>query len=373
MKTQRIVLISLAIISIILSCGKDDGGNNISFTDLFTNTSENIIQPQYAKYNSHVGQLSLATEVFINDVNLTNLTALQSVFEENYKMWQHTSLFEFGPAVDADILLKPSINSYPTKVNIIESNINSGSYNLDGANNIYASGLPAFEYLIYGTTKNNSDVLDKFTTGTSSSNRKKYLQDLIAKMYEKTNLVVERWDTYHTKYISNNGTGNSSSITLLFNAYLKDYEETKRNKFALPAGYATEYSIPVAKDAEKLEGLYSDLSIDLIKESINAHHSFFKGIGLDGIDGIGFEDKLIELKAKSTVVDGALDEVSNIQYNEIKDELSLHNSSLYTDIVNDKPSLSVLSLKLQKLVPMIKIDMKTYFGVPITSQDTDGD
>ncbi|MGB1294020.1 MAG: imelysin family protein [Flavobacteriales bacterium] len=373
MKTQKIIITSLVIISLILSCGTDDGGSKTNFSDLFMNTSENIIQPQYNAFNDQISSLKQATETFTSTVNIANLSALQSKFEETYKMWQHTSLYEFGPAVDADILLKTSINSYPTNSTLIEDNISSGTYNLDGANNIFAAGLPALEYLIYGIDKNNNTIVSQFSTETNFQNRKQYALDLVNKMAEKTALVSQKWVAYHNSYIENTGTGNSSSLTLLFNAYLKDYEETKRNKFALPAGYATEYSIPIAKDENKVEGLYSGISFELITESIKAHKAFFKGIGYNGVDGIGFEDKLIELKAVSTVVDGDLSPAVSDQIEEILTSLPTFSNTLKEEIVNNNSSLATLNTKLQKLVPMIKIDMKSYFGVPVTSQDTDGD
>lgn len=374
MKTQKIIILSLVALSIIFSCGKDDGGDNISFSDLFENTSENIIQPQYNKYKTHCQTLKSATEAFTNDVTMVNLEHLQDVFVENYKLWQHTSLYEFGPAVDADILLNTSINSYPTNTTLIDGNISSGNYNLDAANNIYAIGLPAFEYLIFGSDKNNNVILDAFSTDSDAANRKAYLAELADHILGKITLASERWSTYHDQYISNKGTGNGSSLTLLFNAYLKDYEETKRNKFALPAGFATEFSIPIAKDPNKVEGRYSDISFMLIEESILAHKAFFQGIGLNGVDGVGFFDKLKEYKATSTIIDGDLADVSLEQMDVILSDLNNYSgNSLYTEIQNSNPSLENTSLELQKLVPLIKVDMKSYFGVPITSQDTDGD
>lgn len=373
MKTQKIIILSLVALSIIFSCGKDDSGDNVSFTDLFTNTSENIIQPQYSSYKTQCQSLKTATELFVNDVTLSNLENLQASFVENYKLWQHTSLYQFGPAADADILLNTNINSYPTNTTLIDGNITSGNYNLDAANNIYAIGLPAFEYLIYGIDKNNNTVLDAFSTGSNASNRKVYLTELADHILSKITLASERWPAYHTQYISNKGTGNGSSLTILFNAYLNDYEETKRNKFALPAGYATEFSIAIAKDPTKVEGRYSDISFALIQESIKAHKAFFQGIGLDGTDGIGFFDKLKEYKATSTIIEGDLADVSLAQMDIVLSNLDNYSTPLAQEIINSNPNLETTNTELQKLVPLIKVDMKSYFGVPITSQDTDGD
>jgi len=333
MKTQKILILTLVALSIIFSCGKDDSGTELNFSDLFINTSENIIQPQYQAYKTQSQSLMNATTAFINNATLENLEDLQTLFIDNYKLWQHTSIYEFGPA----------------------------------------AGLPAIEYLIYGIDKNNNSVLTSFSTDTDAGNRKVYLTKLVEQIVAKITLASERWVTYHQQFITNKGTGNSSSLTLLFNAYLKDYEETKRNKFALPAGYATEFSIPIAKNPNKLEGKYADISFTLIEESIKAHKAFFQGIGLDGTDGIGFFDKLKEYKATSTIIEGDLADVSLNQMDIILSNLDTYSGSLYTEIQNSNPSLEVTSLELQKLVPLIKIDMKAYFGVPITSQDTDGD
>ena len=80
----------------------------------------------------------------------------------------------------------------------------------------------------------------------------------------------------------------------------------KRNKFALPSGFATQYGIPISADNSAVEGHYSNMSFELMDANLAALEKVYMGIGYDGVDGVGIYEKLKEYNAQSTVVDGDL-------------------------------------------------------------------
>ena len=55
-------------------------------------------------------------------------------------------------------------------------------------------------------------------------------------MQSKLDYVINGWDTYRNVFVESEGNDQSSSLSLLFNHFLFDYEQLKRNKFALPSG-----------------------------------------------------------------------------------------------------------------------------------------
>ena len=77
----------------------------------------------------------------------------------------------------------------------------------------------------------------------------------------KLDYVINGWDTYRNVFVESEGNDQSSSLSLLFNHFLFDYEQLKRNKFALPAG-STSYGIRFL-DPSKVEGFYLKVIFNL--------------------------------------------------------------------------------------------------------------
>ncbi len=71
-------------------------------------------------------------------------------------------------------------------------NINwiAGNYDLDNANNFSSQGFPALDYLLYGIGLSDSEIIEKFNSG---SGYKTYLKDIILKMVNNTNEVIDSW------------------------------------------------------------------------------------------------------------------------------------------------------------------------------------
>jgi predicted lipoprotein len=353
---------------LVWSCGDDE--EKVIYKDLFTNVSSNMIQPRLGQYLENCQTLDQKTKAFTQNPSTTSLEDLRTAFKENYKQWQWVSLYNFGPAKEASVLLNAAVNSFPTLPAKIEQNISTGSYNLESASNIYASGLPALDYLLFAPQKTNLEIITAF----SDVKRKKYLEDISSRLVNKVKETESKWTSYHNTFINDEGTGLSSSLTLLFNAILEDYEYTKRNRFALPAGFATEFSIPISKDAKKVEAPYSNLSYVLIMENIKAHQEFYMGYTFDGNDGVGFYDKLKDVQFKSTVVEGDLAKAIADQFTIIlEDQKKYEGKNFATDITNDLNTLSPSYSKLQKMVPLLKGDLRSFLSVPISGSDADGD
>ena len=165
----------------------------------------------------------------------------------------------------------------------------------------------------------------------------------------------------------------NSSLSLLFNQYLFDYEKIKRDKFALPAGFATQFGIPVNANISVVEAPYSKSSFDLMLTNIASLESIYLGIGEDGIDRVGLFEKLKEYNAQSTVVDGDLAEAIKEQFSICKSEITSLENDLAFEISTNVDGLQNASSELQKMVPMLKNDMRSYLSVTVTLADSDGD
>ena len=350
----------------LASCGPDEPGGKVEYSDLFENVADNMIVPRYAQFQSDLAALEVGLNAF-DATDVQTLISLQEQFKATYLSWQSVSVFEFGPAAEYSALLRVNCNSFPANVSKIEENIEAGAYNLDFPSNYQAKGLPAFDYILFHAGQN--ELLDEL----SNASRITYMQDCLADMQGRVDEVVNAWDTYRDTFVGSEDNDQNSSLSLLFNQYLYDYEKLKRDKLALPAGFATQYGIPLDADASGVEGRFSKMSFQLIDANLAALESIYLGIGRDGVDGVGVFEKLKEYNAQSTVVDGDLAIAIQEQFAVCREAIDQYTNDLPFEIANNISQVQETSNALQKMVPMIKNDMRSYLSVTVTLTDADGD
>jgi len=336
------------------------------YSDLFQNVSDNIIVPRYSNFYLSLSDLILELNNF-DPAELSSLEMLQEKFINAYLSWQTVSAFEFGPAGETSALLRSNINTFPTNSSKIESNIQNNDYNLDAASNFSAKGFPALDYILFHTSQ--SELLIELM----DESRVTYMKNCLTDMQSKLDYVINGWDTYRNVFVGSEGNDQSSSLSLLFNNFLFDYEQLKRNKFALPSGFATSFGIPISSDPSKVEGFYCGKSFELIYANLIALESIYLGVGESGIDGVGIYEMLKEYNAVSTVVEGDLSEAIANQFVICKELVNQFSNDLPYEIVNNISQVQETSNELQKMVPMIKNDMRSYFSVTVTLGDSDGD
>ena len=227
--------------------------------------------------------------------------------------------------------------------------------------------MPAIDYLLFHTST--PDLLQEL----SNLKRIQYIDDCLIDMQTRVSAVLSAWDDYRDVFVQSQGNDVSSSLSILFNQYLFDYERLKRDKFALPAGFATQYGIPILSDTSVVEARYSKMSIALLQANIISLERIYMGVNEQGIDGVGFYEKLLEYNAQSTVVDGDLALAIQEQFSICKNALTNHVTDLPNEIINNISQVEFTSNELQKMVPMLKNDMRSYLSVSVTEGDPDGD
>jgi len=364
-KFTPIVFIAFALLS-LGSCCTGDLDDKVEYSDFFENVANNIIVPRYAEFQSDLGALETSLNAFdVSDVS--SLSLIQSQFKEAYLSWQSVSIFEFGPAAEYSALLRVNCNTFPANITRVEDNIETEEYNLLFPSNYAAKGLPALDYLLFHS--NQSDLLIEL----SDSSRMFYIHDCVADMQDRVDEVVNAWDTYRTTFIGSEGNNQNSSLSLFFNQFLYDYEKLKRDKFALPAGFATQFGIPLDADTSVVEGRFSKMSFQLIQANLESLENIYLGMGEDGTDGVGIFEKLKEYNAQSTVVDGDLAVAIQEQFTNCQEAISHYANDLPIEIIHNISEVQETSNQFQKMVPMLKNDMRSYLSVTVTLTDADGD
>ena len=278
-------------------------------------------------------------------------------------------MFEFGP--DQATALRMYMNIYPVSVNKINSNITTGTYNLDQFGNTDAQGFPALDYLLNGLAGNNTAILAFYTSDGQAANRKQYLQAIVNKMNEKIAAVRDAWTgDYRNTFVAATGTDVSSSLSLMTNAFVLHYERYLRGgKIGLPVGAMTGTAAP-----QLTEAYYSpELSKDLALEGLEAINGIYEGKNFDGTaNGSGFKDYLGAIGTKDEN-DKPMADLITEELAQATTALSGLTTTIKDGVVNDRPTVLSIYQEIQQVVPLFKVDMVSAFGISITYVDNDGD
>lgn len=361
-------MIAISAFILIQSCSKsnntpDNGGSGNGFDRkaMLSNMSTNIIMPAYTTYQANVVSLDAAVTAFNTTPNAANLTALQAAFVVAYKQWQSTSIYDFGPAADAN--LRVNTNTYPTSVEQITANITSGTYNPVLLANLAAKGFPALDYLLFGTGTDNAAILTQYTTDAKAANRKTYLAALTTEMKTNATTVLNAWNgTYKNTFLAATGTDAGSSTGQLVNQLIYDYETIKNYEIGVPAGSQSMGTI----FPNKVQAYYSKISLQLTSLHLTAIQNLYLGAS-----GSGLDDYLAYSSAKYN--GGSLNDAIKAQFTISFTKLSTLSDPLSVNITNNQTAVMSAFTELQKLTVMLKTDMTSSLGIAITFGDNDGD
>ena len=365
------VLSVLLCVVIAVSCSKSGGGGSnppgggggTAKDTILVNLGTNIILPAYQQLSTGVTALDGAVIAFNAAPTLTTLATAQDVFKTAYKNWAACSQFEFGPAADA-FLTTHFTNAFPTDTLTIKSNVNGATYSIDGLGNFAAQGFPALDYLLFAY--GNDASLARFTSDAHAAGAKLYLAALTASLKSKTTAVVNAWtSTYLTKFSNATGVDAGSSLSLLLNAYVMDFDVTLQNyKIGIPIGTYGPTTLP--KAPAKVEAYYSGLSDQLLIAQVQA----FQKIYLGGSGG-GVDDKVAATSVQKNGV--SLNEAIKNQLAAVLAKMQALPEPLSTGVQNNSTLITDAYTEVRKLTVLLKVDMSSALGVKISFQDDDGD
>ncbi len=367
---NNILQISLSIlffivISITPACNSDntDEPSVIDFdiAELLQDVGNQVIVPNYQAFASQSSALKNVASDFVNNPDESSLDNLKAQFQNTYTAYQHISMFEFGPATDNGYSLQERLNTFPANIEQIETQITAATTDIDSQFKSTV-GLPALEYVIYGTEE---QQLALFTTDAQAQNRLNYLAALINDIDNKAQQIYQAWatDGYLATFTNSMGNADGSSLSNLVNQFNYDFETLKNFKFKIPLGKFDGGVI----QPHKLEGYYSGTSAQLAYEQAQALLNVF-----EGGTGTGFDDYLAELNYRPEG-EIALETDIEQQLSDIISALRQLPDPLSETLVTDKARVDQIHDQMQLLVPLIKREMTSAFGVKISYQDNDGD
>lgn len=374
---KKTILKSLIIASVIFgyySCSSGDDSSetlgeetvitNFERSELLANWSDNIIIPALETLSGSLSDLTTTFNLFNTNRDEVNLTALRGAWRASYFVWQRASMFEIGPAENIDFRL--NMNIFPADVLQINTNVNSLSTDLSLPSNRDAKGFPAIDYLINGIADSDAEIVARFNDATEGDALINYLESLVLDMESLTNQVLQEWqNSFRDEFVANDGATAVASVDLFVNDYIFYFERFLRaGKIGIPAGVFSNTTLP-----QNLEAFYDEtLSNDLFLEGLDAVQSFFNGNSFNtSTSGIGLDDYLNALNRDD------LTSLINDQFDLSRTMVTNLNS--FQQELENNPPVSLLQAydEVQRLVPLLKVDMLSVLNINVDFQDADGD
>lgn len=365
-----LALLLATISTVWIGCG-DDIPQNSEDNDQFDRSQmlqhwvDGFIIPGYRSYLETLDSLDSKAINFASNPNASRLNDLRNAYRFSYNVWQEVSMFEVGKA--EELGLRNQTNIYPTNTQLIADNINAGSYNLELPSNNEVQGFPAVEYLIYGMAETDEGTVDLYV---NSTNQKKYLLDLTARLKTLTSEVYTDWTTgYREIFIEDSGSSASSSVNRMVNDYLFYYERFLRGgKIAIPAGV---FEIPIANKVEALYTPAPTINKSLFLNSLTHFRDFFEGNSKYIGSGPSLFSYLeyIEDLTDGADINGSMDVAFD---NVFAVALDLDND-LKKQVIEDNTKMLITYEALQIITVLMKVDMLSALNISVDYVDADGD
>jgi predicted lipoprotein len=365
--SKRVYLswVAVAVVStftFLVSCNGEEEIDQAGFdrSAMLSAYATDLIIPNFQDLQASVNEFNAAVSNFNESQTVSNLEALQSSWAAAVRDFQHCSAFGFGPG---SLPLGPFatvIGVFPVDETQVEANIQNPDFNLAASFDRDVRGFYAIEYLIFRENLTNEEVVGTFDAG-----RIDYLLTITAEVKTTVDAIVAAWEgPYLEEFTTNDGTSAGSPVSLMYNEFVKDYENLKNFKVELPAGLTAGQSSP---NPRLVEAYYSGISTELIREHFESSKNIWYGRSRAGEDFTGFEEYLA-----STVGGPALIETTKAKIAEIDAAIAAIPAGELSDHVG---STEVQSLRdqLQSNTANFKSSMSSLLGISITFNSGDGD
>lgn len=374
---KRAIIFSICLLTAFACSSKNEGNGEVkekclmdfNRREMLMHWADEIIVPNYKKYEKNVDQLYLKIEQFLQSPTQESLQQARQSLLSAYTLWQTVAFYNVGPADTKNMIVYT--NTYPANVQIIKENIEQERFSdLHLPSRASQQGFPAIDYLLNGIAQDDAAILAIYQGEKGEKNRK-YLLKITQRLKKITNEVVDSWGEYRNVFVNNDGSSATASVDLMANAFLLYYEAYLRNpKVRFPSGATTGVVSP-----ERVESLYTpSLSLPLLINSLTAMQNFFNGKATDvSKEGLSFKTYL----DKSREITKGQDIAKKINEgftNAITKAQALEKEGTLKQIIEreNKKIVELHDIIQANVIPM-KVDMLQAMCIAVHYADGDGD
>lgn len=315
---------------------------------LFENMADNVILPAFEDFQIKILNLRQRATLFAQTPNATNLRAMREDLKKAWLSWQAVAVFQFGYPETVD--LRASLNSFPTNTDLIIQNIEAGTYDLTSQESQTAKGFPALDYLLYGLSNSDAAIVNIL----SQENYYVYVLNLISDIQTRMEIVLEEWidKEYRSTFIKNLGTNPGTSLDLIVQSMLRQFDVVKENKIGIPAGL----SLMENGQANQVEAYYSGFSLELATAAVQALENTYLGK-----TSLGLDDYLIHKKIEKEEV--LLNTLIEEQFEKTINALQAVNGPLSVAMEQRREQVEQVYLELEQLGMLLKNDLAGHLCV----------
>lgn len=361
---------SLLLIVTFCLVACSDSSDSATTTDSFDRAAmleswaDNQIIPGFKATAAAARELDNAVKNLASEPTIEALEACHRHLRRTILAWQRSSMYQIGKAETLD--LQRMINTYPTNAAKINEVLAGEAYNLNLISSVDQQGLQALDYLLHGVASDIGTTIEVY----QDSRARDYLMAVSGRITQHLDEVVEDWDNgYRAAFVSASSAGATGSVDLLVNDYIEYYERRLRaGKLGIPAGVFSDQPLP-----DHVESVYQPTEAkELLLEALAATKDFFNGISqIDDSDKISLADYLDYLDRLRGAE--SLSAAINAQLDKAISAVQGLDDNLQAQIQSDNVKVLEAYNELQRVVPLIKIDMVQSMGISIDFVDTDGD
>lgn len=313
-----------------------------------------LVVNNFTQLGNKLEELETAVSNLKPEVTDQNYTELKNAFNNAYTAYQACSMFDFGPGSINGLPFTDRFDVYPTNQSLVSENAEAG---VTDVNSLFKSqvGFPAVEYLIFAS----DTVFAEGENALSQDEIHQHLLALVSDMKSKANDIASTWEnSYAATFENNTGSADGSSLSLLANAFVFDFEARLRNiKLRIPAGYFSANPQP-----EKGSAFFADKGFEMLEAQFLAIKAFYS----DGDNSFSAYLKCLSETQLDTDIQSQFALIES-QLNELSQE---NLSALF--VAEDNRVIELVN-ECQKMIPLLKGSMINAFGVRISYTDSDGD
>ena len=364
------------LLILVWACSKTEEPSGFDTFDrkgMLTNLGNNVVVPSFDAFYQKSIALESAITAYAADVkNEQKLITAQNAWLDMAKAWKQASVFKQGPIEDKFLLSNIDFSTKGVYLNptLLETTITNGT-TIDNAyiesKGATVKGIHAIEYLIFDKAQANANVIGSYT-GTNGAKRAAYVTALATNLKNQAKLIEDDWKGgYVTTFISADGRDINSSLGILANKMIDLIYTVRDERIGAPKGNRNN-GVP---QPDLAESGVSNNSITLAINELKGLENAFQGRTPAGMDGVGLDDLLDKLGAKSG--DELLSTKIKNQFATVYTKLNAIPAPLQTAVVNNKTEVQAAYDEIKRLQVLLEVDMINNLGVLLTFSDNDGD
>lgn len=321
--------------------------------------SETLIRPGYgAATTAAAGLLTQVEALAVDSPDAAAVLAARTAWTQAITAWQAVQLYDFGPAENSFGSLLEDLGTFPADTAGIEAFIAAGDTSLANFDRD-TRGFAALDYLLFAPRGAEAATTAARLSGPEGALRRAYLRAVARDLHTRLAAVADAWASYEATFVASTGSDAGSSTAVLYNQWVRSYENLKNFKLGLPLGLRPGQT---QTEPARVEAYYSGHSGPLLLAHFEAVVALWEGPGwaayLETVTG--GPELVASTRPQIEATRAALSPLAT-------------GPALSTRIAQDPAAAEAAFAALQQLTRFFKSDLSSRLGISITYDSGDGD